>query len=109
MQLLSAQRKRYAIPSAQMVCYTPLTEAHYARVGGISLVEMNLLEKEFLDVIDWRLMVCFRRLTYAKVTAPVIQHYYTSLVHMHPNYALGPPAGPMPTAFPAMVPGRKDP
>lgn len=32
--------------------------AHYARVGGISLVEMNLLEKEFLNVIDWRLMVC---------------------------------------------------
>jgi len=30
---------------------------HYARVGGISLVEMNLLEKEFLNVIEWRLMV----------------------------------------------------
>ncbi|WFD08150.1 hypothetical protein MVES1_003520 [Malassezia vespertilionis] len=29
---------------------------HYARVGGISLTELNLLEKEFLNVIDWRLV-----------------------------------------------------
>ncbi|KOS13825.1 pho80-cyclin [Malassezia pachydermatis] len=53
---------------------------------------MNLLEKEFLNVIDWRLMV----------TAPVMQHYYTSLVHMHPNYTLAPATGPLPTAFPAV-------
>lgn len=85
--------------ATKALCDSFSTNAHYARVGGISLVEMNLLEKEFLNVIDWRLMV----------TAPVIQHYYTSLVHMHPSYTLGLPAGPMPTAFPAMVPGRKDP
>lgn len=30
---------------------------HYARVGGISLIELNMLEKEFLNAIDWRLMV----------------------------------------------------
>lgn len=30
---------------------------HYARVGGISLVELNMLEKEFLSIIDWRLTV----------------------------------------------------
>ena len=30
---------------------------HYARVGGISLVELNMLEKEFLMSIDWRLVV----------------------------------------------------
>lgn len=30
---------------------------HYARVGGISLVELNMLEKEFLNIIDWRLTV----------------------------------------------------
>lgn len=62
---------------------------HYARVGGISLAELNLLEKEFLNIIDWRLMV----------TAPVMQHYYTSLVQMHPTYTLGPMHAPMPTAF----------
>lgn len=63
--------------------------AHYARVGGITLAELNLLEKEFLDIIDWRLTV----------TAPVMQHYYASLVQMHLNYTLGPPKGPMPTMF----------
>jgi hypothetical protein len=29
----------------------------YARVGGISLSELNVLEREFLQMIDWRLMV----------------------------------------------------
>ena len=36
---------------------------HYARVGGISLAELNLLEKEFLNIIDWRLMVGLLALT----------------------------------------------
>ena len=47
------------IREGQTVCVilSRLTLAHYARVGGISLVEMNLLEKEFLNVIEWRLMV----------------------------------------------------
>ncbi|EDP41694.1 hypothetical protein MGL_3902 [Malassezia globosa CBS 7966] len=74
------------------LCDSFSTNTHYARVGGISLVEMNLLEKEFLNVINWRLMV----------TAPVMQHYYASLVQMHPNYVLGPTTGPLPNAFPAM-------
>ena len=29
----------------------------YARVGGISVTELNVLEREFLAMIDWRLMV----------------------------------------------------
>lgn len=44
------------------LCDSFSTNTHYARVGGISLVEMNLLEKEFLNVIDWRLMVRVRDL-----------------------------------------------
>jgi len=31
--------------------------AYFAKVGGISLNEMNILEKEFLDLIDFRLFV----------------------------------------------------
>jgi len=33
------------------------TNGRYARVGGVSVVEMNLLEKEFCEAIDWRLTV----------------------------------------------------
>lgn len=33
------------------------TNGRYAKVGGVSLVEINLLEKEFLAAIDWRLTV----------------------------------------------------
>lgn len=57
--LSCVQARLCVIRSAQTVCVilSRLTLAHYARVGGISLVEMNLLEKEFLNVIEWRLMV----------------------------------------------------
>ena len=33
------------------------TNGRYARVGGVSVAEMNLLEKEFCEAIDWRLTV----------------------------------------------------
>lgn len=31
------------------------TNSRYAKVGGVELVEMNALEREFLIAIDWRL------------------------------------------------------
>ena len=55
LQLLSAQAKACVILSAQIV--RAILTDHYARVGGISLVELNMLEKEFLNAIDWRLLV----------------------------------------------------
>ena len=33
------------------------TNSRYAKVGGVELVEMNALEREFLLAIDWRLAV----------------------------------------------------
>lgn len=47
------------------------TNSRYARVGGVDLVEMNALEREFLMAINWRLAVrsiiseplCFSRLS----------------------------------------------
>ncbi|WFD31093.1 Pho80p cyclin [Malassezia sp. CBS 17886] len=78
--------------ASKALCDSFSTNMHYARVGGISLVELNMLEKEFLNCIDWRLIV----------TAPVMQHYYTSLAQMHPNYKLAPATTPLPTAFPKM-------
>jgi hypothetical protein len=33
------------------------TNSRYAKVGGVELIEMNALEREFLIAIDWRLAV----------------------------------------------------
>ena len=75
------------------LCDSFSTNNHYARVGGISLVELNMREKEFLVSIDWRLMA----------TSQLLQHYYASLVRMHPNYVLRAATTPLPTAFPAIM------
>ncbi|KAG9046630.1 hypothetical protein FS837_003952 [Tulasnella sp. UAMH 9824] len=44
--------------SSKALCDVFCTNTHYAKVGGITVAELNMLEKEFLGVIDWRL---FRR------------------------------------------------
>ncbi|GAA5864057.1 hypothetical protein JCM3774_006366 [Rhodotorula dairenensis] len=62
------------------------TNGRYARVGGISVVEMNLLEKEFCEALDWRLTT----------SGPVLAHYYTSLVRSHPSYRLSTAPAPSP-------------
>ncbi|GAA5889363.1 hypothetical protein JCM8208_007855 [Rhodotorula glutinis] len=64
------------------------TNGRYARVGGVSVVEMNLLEKEFCEALDWRLTT----------SGPVLAHYYTSLVNAHPQYRLS--TAPLPTPPP---------
>lgn len=43
--------------SSKAFCDAFCTNAHYAKVGGISVSELNLLEREFLSMIDWRLVV----------------------------------------------------
>jgi len=45
----------------------------YAKVGGISVTELNVLEREFLAMIDWRLMC----------TRAILQEYYVNLVRTH--------------------------
>jgi len=45
----------------------------YAKVGGISVTELNVLEREFLAMIDWRLMC----------TREILQEYYVNLVRTH--------------------------
>lgn len=64
--------------ASKALCDSFSTNGHYARVGGISLVELNMLEKEFLDVIDWKL----------SCSGALLQHYYTSLVRSHSHYRL---------------------
>ncbi|RKP35658.1 cyclin-domain-containing protein, partial [Dimargaris cristalligena] len=64
--------------SAKAICDYYCTNTHYARVGGVSIQEMNSLEIELLNYLRWR------------VTAPfeVLQQYYMSLVARHPEYQL---------------------
>ncbi|KAI9569726.1 cyclin-domain-containing protein [Boletus coccyginus] len=52
------------------LCDTFCTNSLYARVGGIPVSELNVLEREFLAMIDWRL-TCTRE---------VLQEYYVNLV-----------------------------
>ncbi|KAG1753027.1 cyclin-domain-containing protein [Suillus lakei] len=52
------------------LCDSFCTNALYARVGGIPVTELNVLEREFLRVIDWRLMC----------TREVLQEYYINLI-----------------------------
>ncbi|KAJ1033129.1 hypothetical protein NDA13_001127 [Ustilago tritici] len=67
--------------ASKALCDAFNTNEHYAKVGGISLQEINLLEKEFLQFIDWRL-IC---------SGAVLQHYYASLVRSHSDYVLAEP------------------
>ncbi|CAE6421118.1 unnamed protein product [Rhizoctonia solani] len=59
--------------SSKALCDAFCTNSHYARVGGIKLIELNVLEREFLQKIDWRL-TCTREM---------LQEYYTNLVRTH--------------------------
>ncbi|KAF9237501.1 cyclin-domain-containing protein [Melanogaster broomeanus] len=56
--------------SSKGLCDTFCTNSLYARVGGIPVSELNVLEREFLRIIDWRL-TCTRE---------VLQEYYVNLV-----------------------------
>jgi len=55
------------------LCDTFCTNNLYAKVGGISVSELNVLEREFLQAIDWRLMC----------TREVLQEYFVNLVRTH--------------------------
>ncbi|KAK0195197.1 cyclin-domain-containing protein [Armillaria mellea] len=56
--------------ASKCLCDTFCTNALYAKVGGISVTELNILEREFLQMIDWRLMC----------TREILSEYYTNLV-----------------------------
>ncbi|CAE7083985.1 unnamed protein product [Rhizoctonia solani] len=64
--------------SSKALCDAFCTNSHYARVGGIKLIELNVLEREFLHKIDWRL-TCTREM---------LQEYYTNLVRTHSGRAV---------------------
>lgn len=52
------------------------TNTHFAKVGGITLQEINLLELEFCTIISWRLAA----------NHTLLQSYYVNLVRTSSNY-----------------------
>ncbi|KAG8763573.1 hypothetical protein FRC11_001466 [Ceratobasidium sp. 423] len=73
--------------SSKALCDAFCTNSHYARVGGIKLIELNVLEREFLQKIDWRLTVRARARSATGLaqmcTREMLQEYYTNLVRTH--------------------------
>ncbi|KAK7692961.1 hypothetical protein QCA50_004602 [Cerrena zonata] len=61
--------------SSKALCDVMCPNHIYAKVGGISMTELNTLEREFLRMIDWRLVT----------TQEVLQEYYINLVRTHSN------------------------
>ena len=43
--------------STKALCDAFCTNSHYAKIGGIKVAELNVLEREFLAVLEWRLIV----------------------------------------------------
>ena len=43
--------------STKALCDAFCTNSHYAKIGGIKVAELNLLERELLTALDWRLTV----------------------------------------------------
>lgn len=96
--------------SSKGLCDTFCTNSHYARVGGISVTELNMLEREFLSMIDWRLMVRFFYLYLPSSSSTISAHgkYFKSIMSIlsapialvHLLYqALRLPAAPRQTAI----------
>jgi len=59
--------------SSKGLCDVFCTNHLYAKVGGIGVNELNVLEREFLKAIDWRIMCPYE----------LLQEYYTNLVRTH--------------------------
>ena len=62
--------------SSKALCDVFCTASYYAKVGGLSLSELNLLEREFLKILDWSL-TC---------TKNDLQIYYQNLVESSGHY-----------------------
>ncbi|KAI8816817.1 cyclin-domain-containing protein [Fimicolochytrium jonesii] len=54
------------------------TNTYYARVGGLPLTELNLIEMDFCKMIGWRL----------SCSMEVLQQYYVNLVRTNPGFDL---------------------
>ncbi|KAF9435785.1 hypothetical protein BGZ76_005540 [Entomortierella beljakovae] len=64
--------------AAKAVCDSYCNNSYYAKVGGLSTQELNTLEVEFLNLIEWRVAV----------EGTVMQRYYVNLVRQHSRFEL---------------------
>ncbi|KAJ3089844.1 hypothetical protein HK102_005332 [Quaeritorhiza haematococci] len=62
--------------ASKALCDSYLTNSMYAKVGGITTKELNILELEFLFLIDWQLTA----------SVEVLQNYYVNLAKQHPHF-----------------------
>ncbi|KAH9942334.1 cyclin-domain-containing protein [Epithele typhae] len=96
--------------SSKCLCDVFCSNTVYAKVGGISVAELNVLEREFLRITEWKLTptnVCIRLLAprlyvqayaastvtltlSAQCTRDVLQEYYVNLVRTfsHGTYVI---------------------
>jgi hypothetical protein len=70
--------------ASKAMCDSICTNLHYSKVGGIHVKELNLLELEFLFLIDWNL-VC--------TDVSELQQYYENLVRQSFVYHIMPEPG----------------
>lgn len=56
--------------STKALCDAFCTNSHYAKIGGIKLAELNVLEREFLSALEWRLIVSFTSLSLSSLLYP---------------------------------------
>ncbi|KAJ1726006.1 Pho80p cyclin [Coemansia biformis] len=73
---------RFIITAATIACKTLCdaycTNLHYAKVGGVSMHELNSLEVEILHMLGWHLIA----------TQEQLEQYYLTMVRQDPNMAL---------------------
>ncbi|ORX80689.1 cyclin-domain-containing protein [Anaeromyces robustus] len=67
--------------ASKAMCDSICTNAHYSKVGGIHIKELNLLELEFLFLIDWHLSC---------TDVSELQQYYINLVRQSSIYHIMP-------------------
>lgn len=79
-----------AMVASKGLCDTFCTNTHYAKVGGLSKLELNSLEVEFLIRVDYRIVPEGQRLS---------QYYERMVMRMKGRYAFPPrPAGSLETS-----------
>ncbi|KNE55262.1 hypothetical protein AMAG_01175 [Allomyces macrogynus ATCC 38327] len=73
--------------AAKSICDAFFTNALYAKVGGITTLELNALELELLRLADWQVAV----------SGPLLQEYYHGVIAQSPHFVIRAPPSPTPS------------
>jgi hypothetical protein len=77
------------VVSSKGLCDAFCPNTLYAKVGGISVTELNLLEREFLQAIEWRLMVSRFPFKSAQSATSYLSGLVVDTLLVHPRYLAG--------------------